>query len=912
MSQGKKVSRQTLIGEAGIALIHARVTKMGFLFHPRRVDHGIDGHIDLVDPSSAEVLNLVLLVQSKASTRPFTAETETSFRYTCDERDLGYWLRGNAPVILVLSHPEQNEAWWVDVRAEFADPLRRKSRTVTVDKQLQVFDATAAPELLRCAAPRNPVPDVRVALGLPVPEIRDPYALEVHEAISAPGSVRGLPQLPMYVRRQHDGDFEKVVDRALAGESGLVVLLGNSSTGKTRSAWEQVRRLPENWRLWHPKSPDELVAELPVVGPHTVLWLNELHRYLYTDDMQRDEAIGSGLIAAIQDPHRAPVLVLGTLWHEYRLRLAPAETADDTRPQVRKLVTGHFIPVPETFTEVELRTLAETAKSDPRLAEAEANAEEGHVTQYLAGGPAQVERYLTAPPAAQAVVHAAMDARRLGWQSALPPGFLKDAALAYLTELQRDSLPDDWFDSAVGYLLPLCRGARGPLSRVRQSSAAQPTNGYRLVDYLEQYGKRTRLEVCPPDAFWRAALRDDVGGDDQAALARAAYIRNRTDLAHRLARSAAAQGVAAGTAGFASLVSEAEGREAALPYRRLAAENGDAWSQVVMGTWHEDQGEWDTAKAWYTLADDGENPHALVGLASIETRLGQSEHAGQLYEQALALGGARAVEYQARELAGQDEHHLALQLATRSFLHGNEEALTGLAWTYVSSDKDRAFAVMRHAMKLGFRDAITEMIIIASTSEEPSLTLAYCDLAERIGHPNALRVAGQIHLEHGNERRGAGLLWRAFHGGSVWALMELGELREKQGRRRRARRIYRRLLKDGQPYALVKLAVLSERAGDCAGAERLAGQYARASALKSDKSAWYEVAKARLERGDSAGSELILRSLAEGGDHWALVRLAEVKMAEGSESEAQELLRRAVNSGNSYAKKQLARLPVAD
>src|SRR6266508_440147 len=84
VSRGKKVTRQTLVGEAGIALIHKRVTEMGFLFHPRRVDHGIDGHIDLVHPGTHEVLNLVLLVQSKASGLPFAYETETSFQYSCE------------------------------------------------------------------------------------------------------------------------------------------------------------------------------------------------------------------------------------------------------------------------------------------------------------------------------------------------------------------------------------------------------------------------------------------------------------------------------------------------------------------------------------------------------------------------------------------------------------------------------------------------------------------------------------------------------------------------------------------------------------------------------------------------------------------------------------------------------------
>jgi hypothetical protein len=154
VSRGKTVTRQTLIAEAGIALIHKRVTEMGYLFHPRRVDHGIDGHIDLVDPGTSEVLNLVLLVQSKASGLPFPYETDDSFQYSCDESDLNYWLSGNAPVILILSHPDQEQAWWVDIKAELADPKRRAARTVTVDKRRQLFNASAVAELLRRAVPK--------------------------------------------------------------------------------------------------------------------------------------------------------------------------------------------------------------------------------------------------------------------------------------------------------------------------------------------------------------------------------------------------------------------------------------------------------------------------------------------------------------------------------------------------------------------------------------------------------------------------------------------------------------------------------------------------------------------------------------------------------------------------------------
>ena len=179
MAGRKTVTPQTIIGEQGINLIDRRCLEMGYLFHPRRVDHGIDGHIDLVDPGSGALLNQVLLVQSKASDRPFPGETDQSFWYVCDDRDLDLWLSGNAPVILVLSHPKQDVAWWVEAKAAFPDATSRASRTVVVGKQMQRFDAGAAAALLRLAVPRQsglylrppPITEILTTNLLPVTEI---------------------------------------------------------------------------------------------------------------------------------------------------------------------------------------------------------------------------------------------------------------------------------------------------------------------------------------------------------------------------------------------------------------------------------------------------------------------------------------------------------------------------------------------------------------------------------------------------------------------------------------------------------------------------------------------------------------------------------------------------------------------
>jgi hypothetical protein len=155
MADRKTMTRQTLIGEKGIDLINRHCLQMGYLFHPRRVDHGIDGHIDLVEADTGAVLNLTLLVQSKAQDRPFQGENADAFHYLCDQRDLDMWLSGNAPVILVFSHPEQEEAWWVEVKAAFPDATARARRTILIDKRTQRFDRAAAAALMDLALPKD-------------------------------------------------------------------------------------------------------------------------------------------------------------------------------------------------------------------------------------------------------------------------------------------------------------------------------------------------------------------------------------------------------------------------------------------------------------------------------------------------------------------------------------------------------------------------------------------------------------------------------------------------------------------------------------------------------------------------------------------------------------------------------------
>lgn len=165
VSNGKKISRSAHIGDAGIALIHQRVSAMGHVWHERQVDAGIDGTIELRNPATGEVSNCHLLVQSKASDANFASETDDRFHYDCDERDLKYWMKSTIPVLLVCSHPKRGEAWWVHIQSYFADPGRLTTGRVDFNKITMALEGDISDRLFAVADPHGrahtPVADLR-------------------------------------------------------------------------------------------------------------------------------------------------------------------------------------------------------------------------------------------------------------------------------------------------------------------------------------------------------------------------------------------------------------------------------------------------------------------------------------------------------------------------------------------------------------------------------------------------------------------------------------------------------------------------------------------------------------------------------------------------------------------------------
>jgi hypothetical protein len=384
--------------------------------------------------------------------------------------------------------------------------------------------------------------------GRPLDEVTDPFALEVHRPVEPDGPRPDMPALPAYVPREHDTALAEVMTAAAAGTGGIAVLVGGSSTGKTRACWQALdllRGAGPGWRLWHPIDPQGALAGLPGVEPRTVVWLNEAQRYLDTPD-DAGEQVAAGLRKLLRDQARGPVLVLATLWPEFWAELTVRPPGpEDPHAQARELLNGRHIAVPGAFTDQQLRQLEDAG--DPRLAQAAAGSRDGQVIQYLAGAPELLDRYRTATPAARALIDTAMDAARLGMRPALSRAFLEAAAPGYLTDTEWDLLPGDWLEQALNDTRKPAKGIRGPLVPIRPRPAPGIPDGsgtdtaWQLADYLDQHGRRARREEIPPQAFWAAAA-SCADPADLASLGEAAEARGLFRDAARLYKQASAHG----------------------------------------------------------------------------------------------------------------------------------------------------------------------------------------------------------------------------------------------------------------------------------------------------------------------------------------------------------------------------------
>ena len=150
----KTISAAGITGQRGINAIERIVLDSGSRWTPSGPNEiGIDGYIELFDPSSHRPLGLTLAVQSKVVS-DLANEKGQTFDYWCNPADISYWLEGNIPVILIVSSGDAKDVYWASVRDHFKDWKPGDSTTVTFVRADHKLDHDTFSKFATIASPK--------------------------------------------------------------------------------------------------------------------------------------------------------------------------------------------------------------------------------------------------------------------------------------------------------------------------------------------------------------------------------------------------------------------------------------------------------------------------------------------------------------------------------------------------------------------------------------------------------------------------------------------------------------------------------------------------------------------------------------------------------------------------------------
>ncbi|MEV7523826.1 transcriptional regulator [Streptomyces sp. NPDC091371] len=756
------------------------------------------------------------------------------------------------------------------------------------------------------AAPPPPAPEA----GRPIREWH-PHDLEVHPAVEPapplgePHPGLTVPAMPSYVRRPHDAELAGVVADAAAGNSRMAVLVGSSSTGKTRALWEAVQPLAaQGWRLWHPFDPtraESAQAELARVRPRTVVWLNEAQHYLGAGQGV-GERIAAGLRTLLADQRRGPVLVLGTLWPRYADDYTrPAALGQDPHAQVRALLAGRLVMLPDRFDPPALdaaRALA--GQGDRQLGLALERTQDGRLAQFLAGAPALLQKYRAASPAARALLCAAVDARRLGVGPHLPYAFLTQAAEDYLTDDEYDTLEDDWYERAFTETGRAVHGDLAPLRRMRPRSAGGPpgdhTSGpvYRLADYIEQHGAHERRALCPPASFWSAAYEHVDDPESLLLLSRAAASRLRLHWSHRLWLRAAELGDTVAMVEVAKAKRRAGDVEGADRLIERAAEAGHDQSAMSLAMSRAAVGDFDRADRLVRLTCDAGEEGPLLHLAHWYAQEGHPARAEDLCAYAARSGSdvARALlDALRRGLTGLDVLEFVTLRCSGPF--GGDDLAEVAEERAKAGDLQRADELYRLAADAGHTRALVGMCLLRQSMNDEEGVAEVCCLAVEAGNGQVLYSIARAREEAGDAAQADTLLHQAAEAGS-WFARDQWTDRLVQSGSLDAAASFVLSAQESSEWPAYRLALLRAADGSRPGLTALLHQ-ADGPASAATLAALAEI----LERsGEEADALALYERAAFHGNPKALVVLGERAALNGSLQKAKELYQRAVEAGD--------------
>jgi hypothetical protein len=351
-----------------------------------------------------------------------------------------------------------------------------------------------------------------------VREVSDPIALGVHPAAVRGGIRTGTDRLPDFVRRDR---FDDVRRRIASG--GFMLIVGESTAGKSRLAFEAMKAAVPEHMLFHARPTQDLRALAARVAAtrNCVVWCDEFDQFLRVGGLTADM-----VTAMLAGPRRHVTLIASMRSKEfdrYSARQRDVTEAATWQAGREVLLMAHDpVELDRLWTPREVR-LARSSVDDLRIRAAAEGASRFGVAELLAAGPELVKDWKHAwqageHPRGAALVAAAVDCRRMGLHRPVSEEVLLRLHEEYLVRRGGPLLRPESPDAAFGWATSAVHGA---------SSLLLPADGgYLAFDYLIDLAWLPSV----PETSWRVLLAT-ASPDEAFGIGWAAVHLMRTTIA---------------------------------------------------------------------------------------------------------------------------------------------------------------------------------------------------------------------------------------------------------------------------------------------------------------------------------------------------------------------------------------------
>jgi len=577
-----------------------------------------------------------------------------------------------------------------------------------------------------------------------------------------PAGVPGEPPFLGYIPRDDD---QKLADglRQAERENRVLLVVGGSAAGKSRSAAEAARRQLGDRRLLCPRQTAlARLRELDLAGLGPVLvWLDDAERY--------DERAFRDTVDWLR---HSGVVVVATI---RRTELETRMPKGNVRNPLGEALTdeGLVIAVPweVRWSDGERARFAEQVTYPPLRAWVAVGKSPG---AWVVAGPALVHRLELAKtddewPARYALVRTVLDWYRTDIGHSIPAQTAVTLTASYLgeEELSQEDI-DEEIGSARAWALESVIGAGRKTSQSLLSEV--PGGGFVVHEYVrdaDQRDRRTRV----PEAVWRSALDVAAAGTDRRfEVGVAAYFQDEPAWAEAGWRPLAEVGDTRAMYNLGVLLADG-GPATARDWFEKAAEAGHTGAMHNLGVLLADS-EPETARDWYEKAARADHTGAMTNLGALLADT-EPETARDWYEKAAQAGDAEAM-YNLGLLLADTEPETARDWFEKAARAGVTEAMHNLGALLADTEPETARDWYEKAAEAGHTGAMTNLgALLADT--EPETARDWYEKAARAGHTGAMTNLGLL-LEDTEPETARDWYEKAARAGDAEAMTGLGLL----------------------------------------------------------------------------------------------------------------------------------------